>query len=276
MFVSSTSSRHATYSAIRIIDFIVEIVSSHRINTTLWHRMATMTTLMSSPHLASAPHPLPHSPLNLSPGASPALRPVKSTFKPTPPPLASSQSTPLGVSPSLSPRSYARAPTQRPYSYSPLMSRGTKQSAKELEGDPKMFAELVAGVVVSRDKKAKASNGNRSLPGSWDQERAELLVDVPVWSPGCFQGTQQPYHTLQHPPSWLTGQISPPCMPFETARFNTSMPSSLTSSLPTQSLPRTPYSPDLLLHHLLRIKRAHARRMHVVGVGVASDSRPAQ
>jgi len=27
-----------------------------------------------------------------------------------------------------------------------------------------------------------------SLSGSLEKDRAELIVDVPVWSPGCFQG----------------------------------------------------------------------------------------
>ena len=27
-----------------------------------------------------------------------------------------------------------------------------------------------------------------SLAGSWEKEMAELIVDIPVWSPGCFQG----------------------------------------------------------------------------------------
>ena len=33
------------------------------------------------------------------------------------------------------------------------------------------------------------TKGGGSLSGSWEKERAELIVDVPVWSPGCFQGT---------------------------------------------------------------------------------------
>jgi hypothetical protein len=28
-----------------------------------------------------------------------------------------------------------------------------------------------------------------SLAGSWEKERAELIVDVPVWSPGCYRST---------------------------------------------------------------------------------------
>lgn len=26
------------------------------------------------------------------------------------------------------------------------------------------------------------------MAGSWEQDRVELIVDVPVWTPGCFQG----------------------------------------------------------------------------------------
>lgn len=83
----------------------------------------------------------------------------------------------------------------------------------ELEGDTKMFVELVAQMVVARTNtrgRRLSNNGDKgavarsvsssraraaspgagaSLPGSWEGERAELLVDVPVWSPGCFQGT---------------------------------------------------------------------------------------
>lgn len=35
-----------------------------------------------------------------------------------------------------------------------------------------------------------------SLSGSWEKERAELIVDVPVWSPGCFQGSSFAYRRV--------------------------------------------------------------------------------
>jgi hypothetical protein len=63
------------------------------------------------------------------------------------------------------------------------------------------FAKLVAGIVQDRGMelrmgglgletgKSEGSGKSRSPVGSFEIERAELIVDVPVWSPGCFQGT---------------------------------------------------------------------------------------
>lgn len=180
--------------------------------------MATLS-MMPSPHLGSAPHSRPHTPLALSPGGSPQLRPKgsTSTLKPSPTissslPASASAPGPVGTSNvGTSPRSYARAPERRPYA--PLMSsRATPGAKVELEGDTKMFVELVAQMVVARTNTrgrrmsgkgekgavARSVSSSRargvspgagaSLPGSWEGERAELLVDVPVWSPGCFQG----------------------------------------------------------------------------------------
>jgi hypothetical protein len=39
---------------------------------------------------------------------------------------------------------------------------------------------------ISLNKKGRSLGP--SLAGSFENERAELLVDIPVWSPGCFQG----------------------------------------------------------------------------------------
>lgn len=100
---------------------------------------------------------------------------------------------------------------------------------KELDGDTKRFAELVVETVderrlslassspVSRGRKLEGEKGliemvenvslqdahhgarnferrgtqGRMMSGSWEAERADLIVDYPVWSPGCFQGTLQ-------------------------------------------------------------------------------------
>lgn len=72
----------------------------------------------------------------------------------------------------------------------------------ELCAETKRFADLVAHDVQRRSQISRhAANGNAhthaqaerrghslpgSLAGSWEKERAELIVDIPVWSPGCF------------------------------------------------------------------------------------------
>lgn len=59
------------------------------------------------------------------------------------------------------------------------------------------FAKLVAGIVQDRGMELRmgglgldtGKSGKSTSPiGSFEIERAELIVDVPVWSPGCFQG----------------------------------------------------------------------------------------
>jgi len=71
---------------------------------------------------------------------------------------------------------------------------------KEVTGDTKEFGNLVNRMVEKRARKARAGevvlgeDGRKvkslggSLAGSWEKEKAELIVDIPVWSPGCFQG----------------------------------------------------------------------------------------
>jgi hypothetical protein len=108
-------------------------------------------------------------------------------------------------------RSYARAPTARPYgSFSP---RGGKP-LKAVDGDTKQFAELVAAKVEDRSRRMRMGSARLSydqkaqlgqvehveergrqvrslggsLAGSYENEKAELIVDIPVWSPGSFQG----------------------------------------------------------------------------------------
>lgn len=99
--------------------------------------------------------------------------------------------------PNSAPRSYARAPPIRPYA-SPSLRR---TNAKDAEGDTKKFGELVAQLVEDRSRRHRKGDdlqmdgieegvkqgAEGSLSGSWEKERAELIVDVPVWSPGCFQ-----------------------------------------------------------------------------------------
>lgn len=97
---------------------------------------------------------------------------------------------------------------------------------KELDGDTKRFAELVVETVeerrrlflassspVSRGRTLEGEKGSietvenvqfqdvhhgarnserrgtqgRLMSSSWEAERADLIVDYPVWSPGCFQ-----------------------------------------------------------------------------------------
>ena len=119
-------------------------------------------------------------------------------------------------------RSYARAPTVRPYQ-SAIGSRQGHGRGRQcpIQGDTKAFADMVVEIVVDRSRRARmgklpemlenvqqqgggdvaaAGGGGTdnalrkgrscggSLSGSWEMEKAELLVDIPVWSPGCFQG----------------------------------------------------------------------------------------
>ena len=58
---------------------------------------------------------------------------------------------------------------------------------------------MVVGIIEDRAKRLRmGQSGNDqarkgkslggSLSASWENERAELIVDIPVWAPGCFQG----------------------------------------------------------------------------------------
>ncbi|WVW85804.1 hypothetical protein I302_107842 [Kwoniella bestiolae CBS 10118] len=174
--------------------------------------------MTSSPILTPSCRSIAHTP---SPSSSPKLRPVPSTMvKPTssnsapqqiPSPLPTSGS---GISStSLPTRSYVRGPQARPYNAAP-------KNPKPVDGDTKRFAELVASMVSQRENEKRKTeliemveNVNLSssaeenrmgvtnrlnvpkrnksvamgMVGSWEVERAELIVDIPVWSPGCFQ-----------------------------------------------------------------------------------------
>jgi hypothetical protein len=102
---------------------------------------------------------------------------------------------------SSSPRSYARGPQPRPYA---LQTR-LQQKREPIDGDTKAFADRVVAIIEARARRARTGalfnvgevDENRkirslgsSLSGSWELERAEFIVDIPVWSPGCFQGEQ--------------------------------------------------------------------------------------
>lgn len=134
-----------------------------------------------------------------SPKASPSLRAIPfSAPSPSSSPMPIFASTPNPL-PSSAPRSYARAPPQRPYA---LQTR-FQQKREPIDGDTRAFADKVVAIIETRARKARAGGlfnlgeavedrkggsleGN--LSGSWEIERAEFIVDIPVWSPGCFQG----------------------------------------------------------------------------------------
>ncbi|EIW67358.1 hypothetical protein M231_02500 [Tremella mesenterica] len=153
--------------------------------------------------MTSSPVLLPHAHTGSHP-CSPALRPIPSTHTiPIPhshnhphfglnsprPVLQNTISAPVvqqGHSTGTSPRSYARAPTIRPYA-SPLCMRGCNKASAQLCGDAKKFAHLVVEQIQFAGKSGKGEMRVGSLGTSWEKERVELIVDVPVWSPGCFQ-----------------------------------------------------------------------------------------
>ncbi|WVR07383.1 hypothetical protein IAU60_004424 [Kwoniella sp. DSM 27419] len=167
--------------------------------------------MTSSPVLTPHSRSLVHTP---SPSSSPKLRPVASTMATSPavPNMSTANSTPLNLSASLPTRSFVRGPQARPYN-SPL--RGSK--GRPVEGDSKRFVDMVAAMVndaeshkrkgeliemienISLEQPSKpthtravtapikSKSAAASVAGSWETERAELIVDIPVWSPGCFQ-----------------------------------------------------------------------------------------
>ena len=132
------------------------------------------------------------------------------------------------LTPESSPRSFARAPIARPYAspltsrssgrppkpiegdsrtFGNLVirmmedrSRKARMGAiEEVEdihledrGRRRMVdhsgAKPLGPVSVGMDDRRKGKSLGGSLAGSWEMERAELIVDVPVWSPGCFNG----------------------------------------------------------------------------------------
>lgn len=182
--------------------------------------------MMTSPLVQSHSRPISHTP---SPTSSPKLVPVPSTMASISLPLSSSALSALPstttsqntLNQSTPTRSFARGPQARPYGPPALRK-------KELDGDTKRFAELVVETVeerrrlflassspVSRGRTLEGEKGSietvenvqfqdvhhgarnserrgtqgRLMSSSWEAERADLIVDYPVWSPGCFQGT---------------------------------------------------------------------------------------
>ncbi|ODN78966.1 hypothetical protein, variant [Cryptococcus amylolentus CBS 6039] len=179
-----------------------------------------MTSSIITPHSRT----ITHTP---SPNSSPKLVPVPSTIAPlshlslstTHSSSTSPTAAPGALSQSAPTRSYVRGPQARPYGPSSIKK-------KELDADSRHFAELVARSVddrrgsPSREKgliemvenvtieeqeertearkieQRKQLGRMQSLGGSWENERAELIVDYPVWSPGCFQDLST-LHTLR-------------------------------------------------------------------------------
>ncbi|WVQ99862.1 hypothetical protein IAU59_007005 [Kwoniella sp. CBS 9459] len=176
--------------------------------------------MTSSPVLTPHTRSIAHTP---SPSSSPKLVPIASTMaKQSSSSSTSSNLPPLNMSTSaavplsLPTRSFVRGPQARPYASYSRPSMGGKNARDVIDGDSKRFAELVAGMVnrrsdekrkgelvemienVKLDERSSHPNGinapkrTRSVVGSlgggsWEAERLELIVDIPVWSPGCFQ-----------------------------------------------------------------------------------------
>jgi hypothetical protein len=103
---------------------------------------------------------------------------------------------------------------------------GRQNTDKAVQGDTKKFGELVVKLIGERSARMSKNQGAEvvqiedvnakvfapaptpankndmrgnsprtpgrtpagSLAGSWEKDRVELIVDVPVWTPGCFQG----------------------------------------------------------------------------------------
>jgi len=66
-------------------------------------------------------------------------------------------------------------------------------NAGDVVGDTKEFGDMVVHLVEERVRRLRSGDtgsgkgGVKSAAGSWEVERVELIVDIPVWSPGCFQ-----------------------------------------------------------------------------------------
>jgi len=166
--------------------------------------------MTSSPMLHPHPHSIPHTPLSTSPTASPILRPLASSMARS----SSGSITPLRLSspaPATLPRNFGRPPTVRPYQSALCARAGVSgRNVRDVEGDSKEFGDLVFDMIERRGRKTRAGelgagdeDGRKSkslggsLAGSWEKERAELIVDIPVWSPGCFQGGPKPHYTAR-------------------------------------------------------------------------------
>lgn len=134
---------------------------------------------------------------------------------------------------------------------------------KGVEGDTKVFAQLVVGLVEDRAKLQRLamednklgvpvgsggsggagsggvgrSVGAGSLDTSgmanWENERAELMVDIPVWNPGCFQDLSTLHQlrdtTLSHTHAILTHLLANHSIPATYRLLARSGPSSNSS-----------------------------------------------
>lgn len=77
-------------------------------------------------------------------------------------------------------RSRTTAGTKAPYR-SPRLERSRSRPRFTIDAPTRAFAVTIAEVVQLRQARAE-SNGGSSLAN------VELIVDVPVWSNGCFSG----------------------------------------------------------------------------------------
>ncbi|WVQ82038.1 hypothetical protein IAT38_004166 [Cryptococcus sp. DSM 104549] len=201
------------------------IMTSSPILTPHTRSIAHTPSPSSSPKLVPVPSTIvPSTSLPLSAHGStpaPAAHPTTGTASTTSAPAPSAS----GLSASMPTRSFARQPQARPYQ-SPLLARQMAGKARQMDPDTKRFAELVVGMMGDRLARAGAGAGHNekglvemienvklegavdvkqtrpavprkaSLAGSWEAEKAELIVDIPVWSPGCFQDLST-LHTLR-------------------------------------------------------------------------------
>ncbi|WVQ74780.1 hypothetical protein IAR50_004386 [Cryptococcus sp. DSM 104548] len=238
--------------------------------------------MMTSPIITPHSRTITHTP---SPSSSPKLIPVASTIAPlshlslsathsSTSPTATS-GTGSGQSQSVPTRSYVRGPQARPYGPSSLKK-------KALDGDSKRFAELVASSVAARStarekgliemvenvsleehaearkiEQRRQQGRMQSLGGSWENERAELIVDYPVWSPGCFQdlSTLQTLRdvTLAHTHSLLSHLLNT----HSTLTTYRLLARSAVSPPPSARHPRTKMSPFHLGWGCIRLAPSH-------------------
>lgn len=85
------------------------------------------------------------------------------------------------------PLSGAAGGTKAPYR-SPRLERSRSRPRFTIDSPTRAFAVTIAEIVQLRKARAE-SNGLGSSPGGTRPgANVELIVDVPVWSNGCFSG----------------------------------------------------------------------------------------